>query len=126
MPRDTYTALQLKIEKEITKLQKQANALRTKRRVPVIASIVRSMREYDITPEEIAAALNKKLPKAASKSSGAGAAARRPVPLKYRHPQTGESWTGRGKAPRWITTAEAGSQTGRGGKEWARQGRALG
>src|SRR3546814_14711372 len=110
MPRDTYTALQLKIEKEITKLQKQANALRTKRRVPVIASIVRSMREYDITPEEIAAALNKKLPKAASKSSGAGAAARRPVPIKYRHPPTGESWTGRGKHPRWITQAEADGQ----------------
>src|SRR3546814_17671402 len=105
MPRDTYTALQLKIEKEITKLQKQANALRTKRRVTVLASIVRSMREYDITPEEIAAALHKKLPKAASTSSGACSESRRPVPIKHPHPTQGESAKGRGNAPRWKTKA---------------------
>ena len=26
----------------------------------------------------------------------------RKVPPKYRNPQTGETWTGRGKEPRWI------------------------
>ncbi|HEU0229307.1 MAG TPA: H-NS histone family protein [Burkholderiaceae bacterium] len=108
MSRDTYSALQAKIEKEITKLQKQASALRIKRRVPVIASIVRTMREYDITPEEIAQALNKKAVKVASpKANGAASAAKRSVPIKYRHPETGETWTGRGKAPRWIIKAES-------------------
>lgn len=56
MARETYAALQAKIEKEINKLQKKAEVLQTKRRKPVIASIITSMREYDITPEEIAAA----------------------------------------------------------------------
>jgi DNA-binding protein H-NS len=112
MSRASYSTLQSKIEKEIAKLQKQASALRNKRRIPVIASIVRSMREYDITPEEITAALNKKAAKTTTKANGTPAA-KRPVPIKYRHPQTGETWTGRGKAPRWIINAESnGKQRG--------------
>ena len=103
MTRDTYAALQLKIQKEIARLQKQAQALKAKQRTPVIASIIRSMREYDITPEEITTAYNKK----AARRSSSSSAVKRTVPPKYRHPQTGATWTGRGKAPRWITEAEA-------------------
>ena len=44
MARETYAALQAKIEKEINKLQKKAEVLQTKRRKPVIASIITSMR----------------------------------------------------------------------------------
>ena len=49
MARVSYATQQAKIEKEISKLQKQAVTLQNKRRQPVIASIVKSMREYDIT-----------------------------------------------------------------------------
>jgi DNA-binding protein H-NS len=77
-----------------------------------MASILTSMRQYHITPEEITAAYG------ASKSSAgarrkAGATPRpvktskRPVAPKYRHPQTGKTWSGRGKAPRWMSAAEA-------------------
>ncbi len=109
MPRQSYAALQAKIEKEIEKLKKQAQALQSKKRLPVIRSIVKSMKEYDITPEEIAAAFNKS---PASKARGAKSATgkrgpRGPVPAKYRNPQSGQTWTGRGKAPRWVTEAEA-------------------
>lgn len=110
MTRDTYTALKQKIEKEIVKLQKQAQALQEKRRGPVITSIVRSMREYEITPEEITAALNKaSARKSAHKSHEAASrpTVKRKVPPKYRNPETGDTWTGRGKAPRWVTAAEA-------------------
>jgi DNA-binding protein H-NS len=108
MARDTYSALKLKIEKEIAKLQKQASTLHAKRRAPIIASIVRSMREYDISPEEITIALNKKPPKTAVvRKPAAPNAAKRAVPVKYRHPQSGETWTGRGKPPRWLVNAEA-------------------
>lgn len=103
MTRDTYAALQLKIQKEIARLQKQAQALKAKQRTPVIASIIRSMREYDITPEEITTAYNKK---AAGRNRASGAV-KRTVPPKYRHPKTGATWTGRGRAPRWISEAEA-------------------
>lgn len=112
MTRDTYSSQKQKIEKEILKLQKQAQALQTKQRGPVITSIIRSMREYDITPEEIAEVFNKKATRAPStrKAAAKPATAKRPVAAKYRHPQTGATWTGRGKAPRWVTTAEAEGQ----------------
>lgn len=109
MPRQSYAALQAKIEKEIARLKKQAQALQSKKRLPVIRSIIKSMKEYDITPEELVAAYSKtgaSKPRAAKPNTGKRGP-RGPVPAKYRHPDSGETWTGRGKAPRWITEAEA-------------------
>lgn len=104
MAQSSYTAIKQKIEKEIIKLQKQAQALRG----PMITSLVKTMREYDITPDDIAAAYNRKNTRSgAKKPAPAASGAKRSVPVKYRHPETGESWTGRGKAPRWLTSAEA-------------------
>ena len=111
MVRNSYSSAKQKIEKEIQKLQKQAQALQVKQRGPVINSIIRSMREYEITPEEIAEAFSKKTARTASrKTTSAPTKSKRPVPAKYRHPQTGATWTGRGKAPRWVTSAEAEGQ----------------
>lgn len=109
MPRETYASLQAKIEKEISKLQKKAEALHTKRRKPIIASIVASMREYSITPEEVATAFSgaAKAPRAAAGRKAASPAVKRQVAPKYRHPSSGETWSGRGKAPRWLAAEEA-------------------
>lgn len=111
MPRETYSVQQARIEKEIEKLRKKAEALQVKRRKPVVASIVRSMREYDITPEEIAAAFGKPAtrrgPARKSTANASGAPAKRAVAPKYRHPETKETWSGRGKVPRWLSAAEA-------------------
>lgn len=108
MTRDTYIAQKQKIEKEIQRLQKQAEALESKRRGPALASIVRAMREYNITPEEVAVAYSKKTTRSSPRKAAATppAKAKRKVPAKFRHPETGETWSGRGKAPRWITSAE--------------------
>lgn len=109
MARENYAAQQARIEKEIGKLRKKAEVLQTKRRKPVVASIIRSMREYDITPEEISAAFGKPARGPAIRKSAVPAApqSKRAVAPKYRHPSTGETWSGRGKAPRWLTAAEA-------------------
>jgi DNA-binding protein H-NS len=107
MTRDSYSNLKQKIEKEILKLQKQAKALQTKRRGPIITSIIRSMREYDITPDDIAEAFNRKTTRASTRKADAGTTVKRTVPIKYRDPDTGATWTGRGKPPRWISAAEA-------------------
>src|SRR5690554_5815543 len=106
MTRDMNSAL-VKIEKEIQRLQKQAKALQAKRRGPVITSIIRSMREYDITPDDITTAYNKKAGPRVARKTPAGTVAKRTVPVKFRHPETGDTWTGRGKAPRWIVQAES-------------------
>ena len=49
--------------------------------------------EYELTQDDVFGTA--KGVKAARKSSGKVAA-------KYRNPQTGDTWTGRGKAPRWV------------------------
>lgn len=51
MARQNYSTLQAKINKEIEKLRKQAQALQSKQRKPVISQIVRSMKEYEISPK---------------------------------------------------------------------------
>jgi DNA-binding protein H-NS len=114
MPRQNYAVLQAKIEKEIEKLRKQSAALQTKKRRPVIQSIVRSMKEYDITPEEITAAFGKgagRKPRVAKSVASVARGVRKPVAPKYRHPQSGATWTGRGKPPRWMAQAEAGGES---------------
>jgi DNA-binding protein H-NS len=108
MPKQNYQALQ----SQIKKLQDKAESMRLKQRQPVLASIVKSMREYDVSLEELKIALDKGAP-SARKASGRPAATKttvkvaRPVAPKYRHPDTGETWTGRGKAPRWLAAAES-------------------
>lgn len=104
MARETYQALQT----QIRKLQEKAETIRVKQRQPIIASILHSMKEYSITLDELKAAQAKGPGRKrgtgtvkASKSAG------KTVPPKYRHPETGETWTGRGKPPRWLAAAEA-------------------
>lgn len=45
--------------------------------------------------------------KSAAASSRAAAPARSKVAPKYRHPDTGETWTGRGLQPKWLKAALA-------------------
>ncbi|OXR48529.1 DNA-binding protein [Pusillimonas sp. T2] len=103
MTRDSYAVLQTKIEKEIVRLQKQAEALKAKQRAPIIKAIVRDMRDYQITPDDIAAAFNSKSRKPAKPVD---TKPKKTVPPKFKNPETGDTWTGRGKPPRWITDAE--------------------
>ena len=37
-----------------------------------------------------------------SAKSGKPVKPRAPVPMKYRDPASGQSWTGRGRAPKWL------------------------
>jgi DNA-binding protein H-NS len=103
------------IEAQIRKLQARAQSLREKDRKPAIANIVRLMKAHEITVEEISSALSQKRgpgrPRASESGSSAGAAAggrkRGVVPVKFRNPDTGATWTGRGRTPRWIVEAES-------------------
>ena len=59
--------------------------------------------------EKRLAILNRSLDKSDSASNGLlGERPRRSYPVvlpKYRNPQTSETWSGRGKRPRWLTAA---------------------
>jgi len=110
MARTSYFAEQQRIEREIARLRKRADALQQKKRAPAIAQIVRTMREFDITPDDVATAFSRKTrTKTAVGKVGKTtrtASAKKTIAPKYRDPATGNTWTGRGKPPRWIVAAD--------------------
>jgi DNA-binding protein H-NS len=70
------------------------------------------MKEFDIKPEVIVAAFGKTAARGATRAVKKSApSTRAPVPVKYKHPETGATWTGRGKPPRWIVDAEASGKS---------------
>ncbi len=108
------------IQAQIQDLQKQAAELRTREFRKTLAEIVAQMKAFGISLEDLRVALKKdggsgartagaprrgRPPKSAE--GGAGGT-RKPAPIKYRGPG-GETWTGRGKQPRWLKAmADAG------------------
>ena len=54
----------------------------------------------------------------AGRPSGKGRPTQSPA-VKYRNPKTGETWSGRGRAPKWLVLAE---QQGRGREEFTAGG----
>ena len=107
MPRVSYATKQTALQRQIEKLQKQKAALEAKNRKPVISTIIKSMREYEISPEEIAAAYSSSEKPRAAKKTKAASAPKKVVAPKYRNVETGDTWSGRGKPPRWLSEAEA-------------------
>jgi DNA-binding protein H-NS len=81
----TYKELKAQAEA----LLKQAEAARRAEIAAVVAEIQARMKEYGITLDDL---------KGGAKKSKAKTA----VAAKYRNSATGESWSGRGRAPRWL------------------------
>jgi len=106
MARKPYSAEQQRIQREIARLQKRADVLQQKQRAPAITQILRTMREFSITPDDIAAAFTQKnRSQTTARKTVKNASPNRAKP-KYRDPVSGKTWTGRGKPPRWISAAD--------------------
>jgi DNA-binding protein H-NS len=101
------------IQTQIEKLQKQANEIKSKDFTATVQDILAKMAAFGITVKDLqsgkgkskvgraakgktGAAKSVKTPKAARKASN-------PVAPKYRGPN-GETWTGRGLTPKWLST----------------------
>ncbi len=75
----------------------QAIAAARQREISEAVAKVRALvAEYGLTPQDI-------FPGRGAKSAGKPASK---VAAKYRDPATGQTWTGRGKAPKWIDGKE--------------------
>lgn len=85
----TYKEIQAQIEE----LKRQADFARANEIAGVKEQIVELMRSYDLSIADIQAAMGK----ARAKKSRAAVAA------KYWDPETGQTWTGRGRAPLWLS-----------------------
>ncbi len=81
----TYQELKAQAEA----LLKQAEAARRAEIASVVAEIQARMKEYGITIDDL-------------KGGAKKAKARGAVAAKYYNPATGESWSGRGRAPKWL------------------------
>ena len=92
-------------EDDLNELEKRLRQERQRRDRNRIKDAQKEMREvaskYGMSPEEILGGAP------ARKSGGRGGK----VPPKYRHPEdAGKTWTGRGRAPKWV-------------EEWEKSGR---
>ncbi|MDM0033597.1 H-NS histone family protein [Variovorax sp. J22P271] len=94
------------LKSAIAKLEKEAAALRAAEMTKVVAQIKESIATFGLTAEHLFGRGAKALKAATGKALGGGKAARKGAGVpKYRHPKTGKTWTGFGKAPGWIATA---------------------
>ena len=114
----------IEIQSQIEKLQKQANDIKTREFDKTVQDILAKMGAFGITLKDLQPGkarktggrkakagparqkrpMAKAVPKAKSKNAGTVVAA------KYRGPN-GETWTGRGLMPRWLSTLVAQGQT---------------
>jgi DNA-binding protein H-NS len=101
---------------EIERLQHQAALLRAREKKPVLATIANAVHHYEITLQELSDAVRGAHKSARTASGKSGARGPKPavhpltgrkVPAKYKHPKTGQTWSGRGSSPVWIREAEA-------------------
>lgn len=83
--------------KQIESLTRQAENLRQSEIDKVIADIKEKMEQYGLTAADLGA---QKTTARAKKGTGKVAA-------KYRNPASGETWSGRGRTPKWLADAEA-------------------
>ena len=114
MPRMSYDDL----KKQIAKLQAQAakmevsHSIAKKKAVAKVTALMKSLgvSVVDLKGNEPAKGSAKKGRKGTVRKSSA-AGKRAVVAVKYRHPETGETWTGRGKPPRWLAAEIAAGKT---------------
>jgi len=104
MPRMTYEAIQ----KQLAKLQAQAAKMESAQgaaKKKSVDKVVALMKKLGISIEDLKGAEPVKPAKAGRKPSAKKtprAGNRSKVAAKYRHPETGATWTGRGLPPKWL------------------------
>lgn len=78
-------------QKQIAELQAKAEEVRRTELTEAKAKIHSIMSEYGLTLADLG-----------SGTKPAAKAPRKPVDIKYKDEATGDTWTGRGRAPRWL------------------------
>lgn len=79
-------------QSQIAELQALAEKARKEEIANARNQVRQLMHEYRLAPEDL---ISEKKPSGAGKSTGT-------VNAKYRDPESGATWTGRGRAPRWL------------------------
>lgn len=83
----SHKQLMLQLEKLTKKIEKE----REKAVTEAIAEIKALIDQYEITAEELG-----------FQSTSPKVKVKRSLPPKYRNPQSDETWSGRGRTPKWL------------------------
>jgi DNA-binding protein H-NS len=86
-------------------LEKQIAEVQREERAGAIAQIRSLMQQYNLSPADFAGRGSAAGPKAAGSRAGGSVAA------KYRDPDSGKTWSGRGLKPRWLRDAMANGKS---------------
>lgn len=84
------------LKAQMAELEAQAAAARAAEFQEVLADIRAKVADYGFTEQDIFGR-GRGRPRKAAESG---------VPVKYRDPRTGATWSGRGRAPNWIKEAK--------------------
>lgn len=109
MPRRSYDAIRKQIEKLEAQARKLEDAAEQKKKL-AIAQVVALMKKLGVTPEDLGDAKPRRARAAkggTKKRAARKGAARKSVAPKFRNAKTGETWSGRGRTPRWLAALEA-------------------
>ena len=110
----------IEIQSQIEKLQKQANEIKAKDFSATVKDILGKMQAFGITVKDLQSPKAAKSAKGAKSGRGAKGMAVKaaravrkpsaPVAPKFRGPN-GETWSGRGLMPKWLTSLVAQGQS---------------
>ena len=79
-------------------LERQISEARQRENAQALSQVRALVADFDLTPEDVFPTAKTR----ASKSGVVKTGSKTKVAPKYRNPATGDTWTGRGKPPRWI------------------------
>lgn len=97
------------IQRNIAKLQKEAESVKAKEVVGVIERIKVAIETYGLTSDDLFGTKVKKvrIPKIASTAKVKKTTKKAAAPMKFTDAQTGKGWSGHGRRPDWYLKAIA-------------------
>lgn len=99
----TYEAIMAKV-RDLTRKAEQAKRAEQRHMVRAVERIKKLMKEYGVSIAQLSgsAAVGAAVRKGIEKTTLSPTDGRLKVKPKYRHPKSKETWSGRGKTPRWL------------------------
>lgn len=97
--RETNTQTFEELQAQIAELQARADEIFKAEKNDAVATVRSLIEKFSITAKEAGF-------EAAAAATGKQHKVRKPAEPKFKNPQTGETWSGRGRMPTWLVAAQ--------------------